>query len=171
MQPHTHYQLFKSPASLFKYITWSILFWRNLLEPSSPFLCGLVTLHSWITAVVRGHASMSSWGYRWPVSCAGSPLFLGRGAEFAPPKYACLGVLILLGWSILRNSRVGRSSEHQVEVTLCKRTFAFVRGISTCKGIPLIGPGLPSLSMEKTIDVNLYNSLPLVYCSFPGNSP
>lgn len=48
-----------------------------------------------------------------------------------------------------RNSRLGRSSENQVQVTICKRIFAFVRKISIFKGILLTVSRLPSESVEK----------------------
>lgn len=42
-----------------------------------------------------------------------------------------------------------RSCGNQVEVSLCKRIFTFVREITIRKGVFLTVPGLPSLSVEK----------------------
>ena len=81
------------------------------------------------------------------------------GAESATPKYASLAILITLGWLILRNSKQGRSSEN-LEITLYKRIFAFVREISTYKVV--------SLTLSGRRYLNLYKPLSVEVCTPPA---
>ena len=75
---------------------------------------------------------------------------------------------------ILRNSEHGRSSESQVEVSLCQ-THLQLQGISplVCltpyarkRGLTL---SLESLINGKGMDLNVCNLLTLVYCAFPDH--
>lgn len=88
--------------------------------------------------------------------------------------------MIVLGWLILRNSRLRRSSENQVEVTLCDKTVASVRGTCLGEGVSLtvqarradeltsgnsISAGGCDLSLHNSV-----NSLTLIYHT-SGNLP
>ena len=64
-----------------------------------------------------------------------------EGSRVCYPRICLFEILIILGWFILRNGRHGKNSETQVEATLYKRTFIFVREISICKGVFLTVSG------------------------------
>ena len=103
MQSQTLYQSSKSPGSLLKRITWSVLAWRNVLEPSNPFMVS--GYPSWLN-----HSSCPGSCFHiileipWPLSYVGSPLFCTPCLPllwFSPP----------LGQSISYNNSLRKDEE------------------------------------------------------------
>lgn len=98
-----------------------------------------------------------------------------KGSQICQPWICLFGIMIILSWLFLRNSRHRRNSQNRVQVTLLYETLTCIREISICSIFPHQEEGDNEIS--KTLingegkNLDLHITPTCVHHAFPGHLP